>query len=319
VVREGNALQADRWPWAELLAVLAHVGPLLLLLGLLAGELGGWRAEYLVGAPGEVISVPEHGEITLLDRSSGLGVDEAGVQVYVVGTGPELTVTAEDTEGNLLSLQQTPDASSSRYLRLRLTGAAEDVYFAIPRAGLIVRITPEPEAALDAEMPLRVQVFRSPSGELVQESVVTENVELTEGGISIQFRRARYLILTAAHDPGHWLKMVGLVVTGLAILGAAVWPARRLWVRRDGSQLAGTGDLPRGFLEGSEEARRPKWRPRWKDGLRILVGFLAPVVSGAAVWNLAQGGVLWDGSAMQAGMTALWMAGTAVWRGLAVE
>jgi len=297
----GQALQADRWPWAELLALLAHVGPLLFLLGLLVGGRWGWRVEHLRGRPGETLSVPTDGEIAVVNPPAGRWVDPSGVRVYVEGTGPDLTAVVTGADGEPLGLQRAPGAAPSSSLCLRLTETETDAYFAVPEAGLVVRVALDAGAALRAEAPLWVQVFRSPSGELTQEVLVEGDADLVEGPLHIRLARSPYLIVTAVRDPGYWLKMVGLAIAGPALLGLVLWPARRLWVRQDGPHLVVAGRFP---AEGR--------RLRFGAGMCFLRGLLALVVSGMAIHSLVRGGAVWDGSAVQAEATALWLAWMAV-------
>jgi hypothetical protein len=308
---EDGSLQADRWPWAEALDLLSHAGVLLLLVGSLVGTVWGWRAGHLTGRPGEVIDVPGHGQVTVAEgASSGHAATSSGARLYPEGSGPELAVTATDDSGQALDLLRTPDEEPSQQIHLRLADTAPDAYFAIPEAALFVRVALDPEAALDAATPVLVQVFRIRSGELVQEAIATGDEHVIQGETNIRLVRARYLIFTAARDPGFGMKVVGLAMAGLALLGQALWPVRRLGVRQGSSELEGFGDLP-GDLVQTEGQERPLGSGR--RAARLITGLLAPVVGGAALWSLTRSGLLWDGSTAQVGLTALWALGTAAY------
>jgi hypothetical protein len=302
-VSDDGQFQADRWPWAALLEVLVYAGLLVLLVGLFVGQLWGWRAENLLGQPGEEVAVPGYGEVLIGVMTGGRARTISGVTLYLEGEGPQLNVVGIADSGNALNLQLGPGLEPSSQLRIRLTPAEAEAFFALPEVGLIVRIAGDPETLLQAPAPLRVQVYRSPSGELVQEVDSIGSTELTERGTRIRLERDSYLVLTAARDPGYWLKVVGLVVVGLSLAGQALYPERRLWIRQEDGQLMGAGDtavLRRGASSTGQLAR---------NLLPALPRLLAPAVVSAALLSLARSGLLWGGSAAQAGWTAIWLAG----------
>ncbi|HEY75762.1 MAG TPA: hypothetical protein G4O00_06230 [Thermoflexia bacterium] len=301
---KGHVLQADRWPWAEAVMVLAHLGPLLLLAGFLIGEIGGWKAEGVIGEVGRTVTGPGGRTFALVETSAGWVADQPGVQIYVTGVGPELTVSAVDAEGNALGLQQAAGEPLSPTLRFRLTEREPDAYFAVPEAGLIVRIAPESEPVLQPETDLRVQVFRSPSGNLVWEETIGETTSnLDVEGIRVRIEQGAYPVLLAVHDPGRWLKVLGLVMTGIGVLGWGLWPVRRLWLRVDQGQPVGVGDLPQ------------EWVGRGREGwqlARAVAGVTSAFVIGAAFWSLAHSGVLWQGSPFQMVLTLLTAIGVGI-------
>lgn len=293
-VVKGHVLQADRWPWAEAIGLLAHVAPLLLLVGLLIGDVWGWRVDGLVGEAGQVVPLRGHGEVTLLATPAGYRADRSDVRLYVTGAGLELGLSALDAEGNPLGLQRGPNEPLEPHLRFRLTEEEPDAYFAIPEAGVIVRISPQGQAVAD---PLRVQVFRSPSGQLVwEEELKAGAAEVSFEGVRVQLERGRYPLLAAVHDPGYGLKAAALALAGLALVGWGVWPTRRLWLRMDGGRPVGAGDLPAVWVgKGGKGAA----------AVRAIVGGGAALAAAWAFWSLMRVGVLWDGSAGQMVATLL--------------
>ena len=304
-----ETLRADRWPWAEVMSLLTDGGALLVMAGLLVSQVWGWRAAHLSGRPGEVITVPGRGEVELVAMPTGVAVDpSSGVRLYQEGTGPELTVTATSASGEPLGLQQTPEAAAAPSLRLRLAEDETDAYFAIPEAGLVGRVALGSAAAPDGQVPLLLQIFRSPSGELVGETLVTGDFELVEGDSRIRLARTEYLVLAAVYDPGYWLKVVGLVGAALALPLSALWPVRRLWLRNDAGRVVGSGDLPSWLTEAASERQQQRQRGRrGRAVLGVAVGLLAPAIAVMALRSLVHSGALGDQSTMQAGMTALWL------------
>lgn len=304
-----DMLHAGRWPVAQALALLAHVGPLLLLLGLLVGTVWGWRVEGLIGSFGETVSIPDHGEIALPDRHPGMAGQLSAVRLYPQGTGPEVSVVAVDETGEPLGLLLTPTADAVPTLRFRL-GSSEDAYFAINQAGLFVRILPDAPPPIETDSALQVQILRIRSGELVHEATIAgdETIHLEE--LSLQFTRSRYLTFTVARDPGFGLKIAGIVVGALALLGRALWPPRRAVIRREASQLAGRGALPPSLLPADA---RPASRARVRLLLRLLTGALAPIVGGLSLVSILNSGLVWSGSQVQATLAVVWFVTGAAW------
>lgn len=265
----------------------ANLGPLLLLVGLLVSRLSGWRAEGLVGRPGETLSIAGHGEVRLTGRTPREWVHDRGLAVYVTGEGPELTLQAYGVAGNPLGLQRAAREGPAVELTVRLLPDLPEAYFAIPEAGLVGRLALAGQGDLTSAAPLRLQVFRSPTGEQVQEAtLVGETSTLTVDGTRLEMVRSSYLVVAVAHDPGRWWKGVGLVVGAVGIAGTLAWT---------------------------------KWgsvRGRWfwsVFNVVLAVGSLA--VAGLAGWGLWRAGLVWDNSWPQAVATGLWLAGLAGWLG----
>lgn len=272
-----GAMRLWRREWCAAPALAAHAGILLLLLGLLLGALGGWRVDRLPVVPGEMLTVPGHGETAVMEAGNGLNSDQPSVRLYPRGTGPLLTASASDGAGSPLDLRRSPNVPPAPQLDLLVTDEATDTYFAIPQAGVFVRVEPDLRAALAADMPLRVQALRVPSGELAGETTTAGDAELNVDDVHIRLTRGRYLMVAAAYDPGYGLKLVGLAVSALALLAQAVWPA------------------------GPKQCRLLETALGW------AVGVLALPTAALAVWSLTRSGLFWDGSVLQVVFTNLWL------------
>ena len=263
--------------WACLAALLAILGALALLLGLLIGRLGGWQVDDLVSPAGDMLTVPGHGEIALTATARGVRSAQPGVTVHTTGNGPRLTVRALDGEGGTLGLQQSPQESITDELTFLLTASAPEAFFAVPEAELVIRIALAPGAALSADAPLRLQAFRSPSGNLVQEGELnSEAMELTLDGVQLVATRSAYHILTAAHNPGRWFMVAGVIVGAGGLLGTlALTP-----------------------LRGG------RWR--WATLIyRALTALLTLAAAGISLRNLLVSSMLWDRSPLQVTLAAL--------------
>ena len=302
-------LQADRWPWADIAEAAVYLGCLFLLLGFVVGDLWGWQEGSIQGRPVEMVVLPDGQEVLVADGQAGVGEAPPGVRLYLQGTGPELTVESETAGGSPLGLQQAPDGVISTSLQLRLTEAVADTYAAIPSVGLVIRIVPAQEESLEADSPLLVQIFRTPSGEMAQEVVMVGDTSLFEDDIHITVARSYYLVFSASNDPGYWFKVIGLIVTAISLLIQTIWLPGRFWVRRDDTGLGG-GELPADFTEEpkSEQVSR-------MSNLVFFVplGVLGAFVAGMAIMSLARTGSIWNGSVLQVGLSMLLIVWAAVW------
>jgi len=303
--------------WACLAALLAILGALALLLGLLIGRLGGWQVDDLVSPAGDMLTVPGHGEIALTATARGVRSAQPGVTVHTTGNGPRLTVRALDGEGGTLGLQQSPQESITDELTFLLTASAPEAFFAVPEAELVIRIALAPGAALSADAPLRLQAFRSPSGNLVQEGELnSEAMELTLDGVQLVATRSAYHILTAAHNPGRWFMVAGVIVGAGGLLGTLAltplrggrWRWATLIYRALTAllTLAAAGISLRGLLGtlALTPLRGGRWR--WATLIyRALTALLTLAAAGISLRNLLVSSMLWDRSPLQVTLAAL--------------
>lgn len=196
-----NKDNRGQW-WAGVFPLLACLGVLILLTGLLIGHRWGWREEGLIG--------PE----TAPSSSYGARTPRQ----YLMGFGPSLTIRATDDTGRPLKLQQTARESAQTELVLYLTPSAPERSFAIPESGLVVRLGVRGD--LSAHSPVLVEIFRAPGGERVQEATVEEDqFSLTVNEVHLEISRQPYPLLALAYDPGLWPKWVGLVLGTIGLVG----------------------------------------------------------------------------------------------------
>ena len=130
-----------------------------------------------------------------------------------------------------------------QFTQLVPVALTEDQYFAIPEAQLICRLALQPGHTVSVYTPVIVQVYRSPPGRMITETVVEGGAELTVGDVILTLTVVPHARLTATFNPGLWPTVVGLVLLGAGMLGSVAWPARRLWLREESERIEGTGDL----------------------------------------------------------------------------
>jgi hypothetical protein len=240
-----SVLQIDRWPWARLFPLTVHVGALLLLGGLLLSRLWGWQIDGLILQEGERASLPGADNWVALAENGDTTVHSSGVVAFSERRGPGVLVRALDGEGQMLQIQLAAEAELSSEAMIALT---EDRYFAIPEVGLIARLTPR---SAQAFTPVDVQIYRSPPGEMIAETVTEKGGEakLTVEGVHVEFSPAPYALVTAIWNPGRWPAGFGLVLLMAGIAGNLVCPVRRFWLREDELSIAGAGPVPAWLLE----------------------------------------------------------------------
>ena len=249
VVSASSVFQVDRWPWSGLFPLMAHVGGLLLLIGLLLSQLLGWQVEGLVLQRDERRSLPGVGNWVAL-TGDGNGIrHSAGVVTFLQDSGPGVRASATGEAGQSLPLLLTPDAEPRVELRIALT---EDNYFAIPEAEMVVRVTPQSK---DAYTRANVQVFNSPTGEIISERVTDQGGQATFDveGVTLSFVPAPYARVTATHNPGRLPAGLGLTMVTIGIVGGLLWSEQRFWLRGEGAATEVAGPSP-SWLQGDEEA-----------------------------------------------------------------
>lgn len=246
---ELSLFQADRWPQANLFLLLAHGGALLILTGLLLTYLWGWRVEGLVVQSSEQVTLPGIEKWVAWDEGTRKVRHSPGIVTSVEECGPGVQVTATDGAGQPLSLKQATETDPVTDLTIALT---EDRYFAIPQAHLVTRLTPQPGHAIEAHTPALVQIYRSPPGQLIAETIVEGDTELAVADVTLQLVSVPYARLTATFNPGLWPTGIGIILSIVGLLGSAACPARRFWLREGTEHIEGTGDLPSVLVRGRE-------------------------------------------------------------------
>jgi hypothetical protein len=219
-----------------------------LLSGLLLSRLWGWQVEGLVLQDGQRTSLPGVGNWVALTENGGAVIHSSGVVAFFETRGPGVQVYAVGDGDRPLEIQLAAEAEPSSEVMIPLT---EDRYFAIPEAALIARLTPRSEEAYTR---VDVQVYRSPPGEMITETVTEKGGEasLAVEGVTMEFTPAPYALVTATYNPGRWAAGLGLVFLMVGVAQSVIWPARCFWLREDDASIAAAGPVPSWLLE--EEA-----------------------------------------------------------------
>jgi hypothetical protein len=245
ILGEPPLLQVDRWPWAELFPLVTYAGGLLLLVGLLVTYLWGWQVEGIIVESGERVTLSEGNAWIAWDTESDETTHSPGIVTHIETRVPGLLAQVHENTGRSLSLQQTPEDQPVANLTVAV---AEDQYFAVPEAQLIVRLAPQlngpAESETDPYTPILIQVYRSPSGRLVTESQVTKQKELSINGVTLTLSAVPYAQLTAVSNPGLWPTSIGILCIMVGVVGSNLWPRRLLWLREGEGRIESSGDPP---------------------------------------------------------------------------
>ena len=247
VVGRSSLFQIDRWPLGRLLPLMAYIGGLLLLAGLLISRLLGWQVQGQVLQVGQRASLPGVGNWVVLTEDGGGIVHSAGVVGFPESEGPGVLVRAYGDGGHALQVQLAAAAEPGSEVLIPLT---EDRYFAIPEADLVARLTPR---STEADAVVDIQVYRSPPGEIVTEMASEKGgaASLMLEGVTIELSPAPYTVVTATYSPGRSASGSGLLLLMVGVVGSAVWPARTFWLREQGTSIAAAGSVPSWLLRES--------------------------------------------------------------------
>jgi len=207
---------------------LICIGALFLLTGWGIHVRWGWAISDITAWPDETITLPER-DLTLPPTNGETQVALHGYGYYLTREQSAIGLQAQawnDQDVSIPLLTSTHGEPQEK-LRLILNEQKPDAYFAIPSADLIFRAnfqhaSPNPT--------LLVQIYRSPSGELITETLIngssgslfTEDLRLQLESISIPQLRVTY-------NPGAPLTVAGwaaLLFSGLEQINTKTrwWP-----------------------------------------------------------------------------------------------
>lgn len=190
---------------------LVSVGGLLLIGGWITQMLWGWQDPEVIAWPGTPIALPERGlAIPQPQGPVGLNTGRFGLYVLTRGerAGLEVTVTGEDGEPLPLlpSVQEAPQES----LRLAFTTRDPEAFFAVPDAGLIVRLNQITDT-------IQIQAYRSASGDLLAETQLDPmnvGVSLEVDEVLASFDLTRLPRYEVVYNPGALAEAAGLLLLG---------------------------------------------------------------------------------------------------------
>jgi hypothetical protein len=241
-------------PGAIIGPILAVLGPLLCLGGLLANTLWGWNEPDLLLTRGVGVALPQHGGVQLaleqtdpptvavtrpgiapikLMLTGGRPALALGVWIVQRDSGPALDAIAQDAAGRSLDLAPLADETIARpRLQLAFSPTQTEQTFSVPEAGILWRVVSYPalpERNVAGPVFL-AEAYREGEADPAFSALVEDQASLTLDGITYSLVRSRYLILQAVSLPGWPLLTIGalLAIVGLAV--ALAFPVKEAWI-----------------------------------------------------------------------------------------
>lgn len=242
----GDALVADRAPWAEALSIATHAGLLIAIAGLLLNLLLGWEAvnrAVVAGAP--ALIHPEH-EVTLagdddatmrlvmqpgdaqMTLAPGQSASVNGIAIALRQITPGYRLSATTADGQPVFIRASNFLSPTTEVLLTFSEGEPERYVAVPDAGVALALN----AGASLDQPGTVRVIAISSGSVITEAAIAP--QLTVEGTTFQFTPARGAVIDARYSPGDPLVWIGLALALIGLIGALLWPMRRIIVRHHG-------------------------------------------------------------------------------------
>ncbi len=249
--------------------LVAHLGSLCLLLGLLINNTSGWVMSDVALVPGGSARAPH----TSLDIglkaiagdgrtaassvvASGPGGARSGTAGYARpfvwgslwivqrATGPALAVMARNASGKPVLLQRATGQETGETLNLPFTASATEQAFAAPELNVIFRVVSYPALPAQgyADPVFLIEAYRGndPSKPILSRTVQND-AGLVVDGATFVLRREQHAILKVASVPGLTPLAAGGLLLLVGIVLALWWGQTAAWidlVAEDGSLVA---------------------------------------------------------------------------------
>ncbi len=154
------------------------------------------------------------------------GVTIYSTEIQLWESGPALIVRGHKADGQPLTLQSiTTGKPATHTLALAFDQPYAERTFAVPAQRVAFRLLASPDN------PLQVEVYHSDSDTPFLRTTVTGTSTIEVEGARYDFTPARYLLLTAVHEPVLPLATLGGILLLAGILAGFLFPARVAWVR----------------------------------------------------------------------------------------
>jgi hypothetical protein len=221
-IETGHQLSRTR-STTTMASLLTHTGALLLLVGLLADHLWGWRVEGLVLRGDQQVALAGTGEWVALDGDARSVTHSAGISAFVEEHVLGVQVSASDSEGRALAFHQ---AHETDLVSQPTVALVEDRFFAIPSAQLVIRLAPQPGDGARGTDRVLVQVYRSPPGQLAAEHIAEADAEVIVDDVTLRLTHVPHARLVAVANPGVWPTFTGILSLVAGLLASAILSAR---------------------------------------------------------------------------------------------
>lgn len=251
---------AERGRWGLIGLVLACIGPLLVLIGLVVNEAAGWQARELTLTPDTSLKLARAegwqialsgvaGEEQAAVAGIALAQEGNGVRSLRVGyrqpgnwgnlwvtlraTGPALTASATDASGRPLLLQALivgGEISNTIHIPFRQTQTEQG--FAVPARNLTFRAVSYPslpEKGIKGPVIL-VEAYRGDEITPFNSALVEDTATLVVGDVTTRLRREHYAVVDSFYLPGLTAILPGVLLLLAGGILAVGWPRTEMWV-----------------------------------------------------------------------------------------
>ncbi len=186
---------------------LLALGGLLVIGGWIAQMLWGWKEPGTIVWPGSRIELAQH-SLSLEPPTGFLGIwnDKPGLYALNRGKHTGVEVEARRVDEPMLLLPSV-DEEPQEILRLTLAAQEPEAFFATEEATLIFRLIRIPGE-------IQVQIYRSPSGEIVGETVLSGSEEprvLMVDDAEVTFTPVVLPTFEVMYNPGAMFETLGMV------------------------------------------------------------------------------------------------------------
>jgi len=297
-------LYHDGRGWRQVGTSLAHLGLILILLGVALDARLGWRQEGLMLMPGQVARLDGQADVSLrLESVEGLGPVEGatsrvvlagpkgtslpggvtvghpytahGLTVYQRAVGPVFRVSAHDVDGPAPGSETgspipladaSTDMAPADEVRLAFTESRTEQYLLMPDIRKIVRVVLYRQGEVwDARLDeLHIEVYAGNLEAPEARERLVGGGSVEIKGIVYSFSREQYAILDVVRSSYQWLARLGMGLALLGLLAATLVPATCLWVRVTGDEETSLVELGGETPGGAETLAR--WRRRLGGG-----------------------------------------------------
>lgn len=246
-----SCIIADRFPWAHLGAMAAHLGPIILLAGLAISPLTDWRVESLSVLPDTTTPIPNTAyavQASRIDPRSGIDLTlyqdgapiaqgtaaphqpwlSSSLGFFVRETLPALLVTGINDKGDALDLISSAHSAPQKELLLTFSADKPDAFFVAPDAQLAIRVS---LAKLQGVPRYDIIAFSNSTGALVGQ-IDDESIgpPVTFNDHDFMFSNASHAVLSVAHAPAQMIILIGVVVAMIGFALMARLPEGRIWI-----------------------------------------------------------------------------------------
>lgn len=291
-------LYADRL-WVEAVALLGHIGLIVILAGAVVTGRLGWREDAVTLSPGQSHEVG-HGLDAVLrfdkleldtypdgsprdyrtyvqliegdtEVEKVIGVSRPftyrGVSFHWISHGMAVAVKANDQDGQPLFLQSFADgAETAAVVSLPFLGHQSERHFVVPDQNIVFQLVfyqSLPDHGYDGPVFL-VQAYRGSEIEPVYSGFINKSSSLKVGSATYHLALDQYSVLRIVRDPAIAVVVLGLLLT---IVGHFLWLGSLFWPPiRFRATMSEEGGRTAVKLAGTTERGEAEFAS-WFDGL----------------------------------------------------